>query len=207
MAEEIIKATPEVEDPLIVELAKPYKFEGKEHKTIDLRGMRKLTVKDACEVQKVLVGKSQAAAAISPDGMAAYAVEIAARAAGLPVEFFNALPVPAVRRVQRAFMSYINLTQSEGAVMEFDAPYTYEGKEYTQIDLAGVENLTCMDLTDAENQIANAGHMLLETSQNYLCCCILAGKATQKPTEFFTGLPLCESVKLRNKVNGIGFFE
>ena len=208
MAEKNISAPAEQEkDPLIVEFNKPYTFEGKEYKEIDLRGIKKLTVQAACDAQKDLINRQEAAAVMNPDGMVAYAMEIAARATDLPVEFFRMMPMPATRRVQRAFMNYINVEQSEGAVMKFDAPYIFEGKEYESVDLSGLEDLTCMDLTEAENQISRAGHLLVETGYNYLCCCVLAGKAAKKPTEFFTGLPLCESVKLRNVVNNAGFFE
>ena len=40
----------------IVELARPYGFEGKEYGEIDLTGLEKLTVQDAIDVQRQLFG-------------------------------------------------------------------------------------------------------------------------------------------------------
>ena len=40
----------------IVELARPYVFEGKEYGEIDLTGLEKLTVQDAIDVQRQLFG-------------------------------------------------------------------------------------------------------------------------------------------------------
>ena len=46
----------------IVELARPYGFEGKEYGEIDLTGLEKLTVQDAIDVQRQLFGEGEAAA-------------------------------------------------------------------------------------------------------------------------------------------------
>ena len=62
-----------------------------------------------------------------------------------------------------------------------------------------------MNESEAENLIAREGFAILETSSNYLYICCLAGMATGKPVKFFTGLPLCELVKLRNAVNDPDF--
>ena len=40
----------------IVELARPYGFEGKEYGEIDLTGLEKMTVQDAIDVQRQLFG-------------------------------------------------------------------------------------------------------------------------------------------------------
>ena len=44
----------------IVELARPYGFEGKEYGEIDLTGLEKLTVQDAIDVQRQLFGEGEA---------------------------------------------------------------------------------------------------------------------------------------------------
>lgn len=48
----------------IVELARPYGFEGKEYGEIDLTGLEKLTVQDAIDVQRQLFGEGEAAASV-----------------------------------------------------------------------------------------------------------------------------------------------
>ena len=91
-------------------------------------------------------------------------------------------------------------------VLKLNKPFTFEGMEYTEIDLSGLASLTAMNESEAENLIAREGFAILETSSNYLYICCLAGMATGKPVKFFTGLPLCELVKLRNAVNDPDFF-
>ena len=55
--------------------------------------------------------------------------------------------------------------------------------------------------------MAREGFVVTETSFNYLYACIVASMATGLPEEFFTGLPVCEAVKLKNAVNDGDFFE
>lgn len=43
----------------IVELARPYGFEGKEYGEIDLTGLEKLTVQDAIDVQRQLLVRAR----------------------------------------------------------------------------------------------------------------------------------------------------
>ena len=49
--------------------------------------------------------------------------------------------------------------------------------------------------------------MVTENSINYLYACVIASMATGIPEDFFTGLPMCELVKLKNAVNDGDFFE
>ena len=138
----------------------------------------------------------------------AFARAIAARAAELPIEFFKLLPLGANRKVVAAVREYMNVDDAtENGVMRLERPYSFQGKTYTEIDLSGVAELNSMNASEAENRLARAGFMVTETSFNYLFACILASMATGLPEEFFTGLPLCETLKLKNAVNESGFFE
>ena len=96
---------------------------------------------------------------------------------------------------------------TENGVMRLERPYSFQGQTYTEVDLSGVAELNSMNASEAENRLARAGFMVTETSFNYLFACILASMATGLPEEFFTGLPLCETLKLKNAVNESGFFE
>ena len=44
---------------LVIELKKPYLFEGEEYANIDLSGMENLTMQDAIEAQKNVVGTGE----------------------------------------------------------------------------------------------------------------------------------------------------
>lgn len=87
-------------------------------------------------------------------------------------------------------------------VIEFKNPYIFEEKEYTQIDLSGLESLTAKDLMDAEKQFAASGQVaaINEMSLGYVC--IVAAKASKQPVEFFEKLPANEAIKVKNAVTG-----
>lgn len=196
------------EERRMVGLGKPYKFEGTEYTEIDLSGLDKLTVKDAIDIQRQLFNEREVAAAMLTETTTAFARAIAARATELPIELFKLMPRGASRRVAGAVREYMNVpTDTENHVMRLAKPCHFKGKTYTEVDLNGIADLNSMNESEAENRLAREGFMVTETSFNYLFACILASMATGLPEEFFTGLPLCETLKLKNAVNDSGFFE
>ena len=79
---------------LVIELKKPYLFEGEEYANIDLSGMENLTMQDAIEAQKNVVGTGEDSVILyAPEASQAFIDEIAAMAAKQPVEFFNGMPI------------------------------------------------------------------------------------------------------------------
>lgn len=189
-------------------LSRPYLFEGKEYTEIDLNGLEKLTIQDAVDAQRQLFGEGEAATAMLCETTTAFARVIAAKATELPIEFFKLMPRGISRRVVTAVQRYMNVdNKTENHVMRLAKPYYFKGKEYTEIDLNGLANLNSLNESEAENRMAREGFMITETSFNYLHACILASMATGLPEEFFTGLPLYETLKIKNAVNDAGFFE
>ena len=63
----------------VIDLGKPYKFEGTEYTSIDLSGLDKLTVKDAIDAQRQLFNEREVAAAMLCETTTAFARAIAAR--------------------------------------------------------------------------------------------------------------------------------
>lgn len=183
--EEKTEATaPKTENQYLLKLNRPYVFEGKEYAEIDLAGLDKLTVQDAINAQRQLFNEREPAAMLLCETTTAFVRILAAKATGLPIEFFKLAPRSVSRRI-----------------------YGFEGKQYTEIDLNGVADLNSLNESAAENRLTRAGFMVTDTSYNYLYACILAGMATGLPEEFFTGLPLYEVLKIKNAVNDAGFFE
>lgn len=91
---------------LILELKKPFKFEGEEYKTIDLTGLENLTGVDSIQAQRTyqkLNGKDASFYLTDPS----YHMIVAARATELPVEFFNALPISAFTAVSNKVMVFL----------------------------------------------------------------------------------------------------
>lgn len=82
-------AAPEAES-LILKFRKPYKFEGQEYTEVDLSAMEDMTAADLCAVGKIMtrLGIVNPVAEMTVD----YAIYMAARASGKPVEFFQGLP-------------------------------------------------------------------------------------------------------------------
>lgn len=200
--------TAEADRRLVVKFNKPYRFEGKEYTEVDMSGLERLTVKDAIEVQRQLFNQQEVAASLLTETTTAFARALAVKATGRPVEFFQQMPRGASKLVSRAVREYMNVENAtENHVMRLEKPYVFDGREYREIDLNGIADLSSMHDSAAENRMAREGFMVTETSFNYLYACVIASMAAKLPEEFFTGLPLYETVKLKNAVNDGGFFE
>ena len=78
------------EESLVLKFRKPYKFEGVEYTEVDLSAMEDMTAADLCAVGKIMnkLGIVNPVADMTVD----YAIYMAARASGKPVEFFQGLP-------------------------------------------------------------------------------------------------------------------
>jgi len=200
--------TPKEEKEGVITLSRPYKFEGKEYTEVDLSGIKKLKVKDAIDAQKELFAQREIAATVMSETTTAFARVIAAKATGKPIEFFQLAPHRLSKRVTQMVQSNMNVnTQTENHIMKFERPYVFDGKEYREIDLSGIADITSMNESEAENRLVRAGFTITETSALYLYSCIIASMVTGQPEEFFTGLPFEEVLKLRVAVNDPDFFE
>lgn len=113
----------------IVELAKPYVFEGKEYGEIDLTGLEKLTVQDAIDVQRQLFGEGEAAASVLCETTTAFARAMAVKATGMPIEFFKLMPRGAFKRVAGAVRRHLNVeSRTENHVMHLEQPRPLQGQ-------------------------------------------------------------------------------
>lgn len=196
------------ENERVIKLEKPYVFEGKEYAEIDLSGIEKLTVGDAVKAQSQLMDEGEVAAAMITERTTAFARAIAAKATDYPIEFFKLMPRGVSKKTQRAVISALSISkETEGHIIKFNKPYFFEGKEYTEIDLNGMSNMTSMNESEAENRLIRAGITITEPTYNYLYACIMASMATGLPEKFFTGLPIGELLKLKVEVNDSDFFE
>ena len=206
--EKKVEAPQQEEKEGVVVLSRPYKFEGKEYSEIDLSGIKNLKIKDAIEAQKQLFNEREIAATVMSETTTAFARTIAAKATGKPIEFFKLAPHRVSRKVTQMVQSVLNInTQTENHVMKFEKPYVFDGKEYREIDLSGIADITSMNESEAENRLVRAGFTITEVTSLYLYSCIIASMVTGQPEDFFTGLPFEEVLKLRVAVNDPDFFE
>lgn len=96
--------------------------------------------------------------------------------------------------------------EEESMVIKFKKPYYFEGKEYAELDLSGMEDLQASDMIAVNKymQRTSAGiDVMPEVSLEYAC--VLASKAAKLPIEFFTSLPPREAMKVKNRVMGFLF--
>lgn len=96
--------------------------------------------------------------------------------------------------------------EESSMIVKFKKPYHFEGKEYTELDLSCMDNLTGADMI-AVNKImqrTSAGiDVMPEVSVEYAF--YFAARAAKLPVEFFTNLPPKESIKVKNRVMGFLF--
>ena len=166
MAEANEETAQTTQNERVIDLGKPYKFEGTEYTSIDLSGLDKLTVKDAIDAQRQLFNEREVAAAMLCETTTAFARAIAAKAAELPIEFFKLMPRGTSRKVAGVVRNYMNVdAATENHVMQLEEPYHFKGQTYTEVDLNGIADLNSMNESEAENRLARAGFMVTETSK------------------------------------------
>jgi hypothetical protein len=97
--------------------------------------------------------------------------------------------------------------EDDGYVIKLKKPYKFEGKEYTEIDLSGLEDISARDMIAVNKYMDRNGgtglSVMPEVSLEYACN--LAARAAQLPVEFFLGLPGYVSMKVKNRVMGFLF--
>lgn len=97
--------------------------------------------------------------------------------------------------------------EEESLVVKFKKTYMFEGKEYTEINLTALEDISAADMIATNKYMdrnsAGTVSIMPEISLEYAC--VLSAKATKMPIEFFTGLPPKEALKVKNRVMGFLF--
>ena len=80
-----------------------------------------------------------------------------------------------------------NQTEERRHVVAFKRPYVFEQKEYTEVDLSGLDALTVKDAIEVQKQLFGqqevAASLLTETTTAFAQA--LAVRASGKPVEFF----------------------
>lgn len=104
MSEKIDAIINEEENDLLVEFKKPFKWEDKEYKSVDLSPLDNMSGRQLSEIYKEY-GKLGIAAAI-PAQTPAFAALTASKATGLPVEFFHSLPARELFKISVSVSSY-----------------------------------------------------------------------------------------------------
>lgn len=90
---------------------------------------------------------------------------------------------------------------SVALVVKLTNVYRFEGRDYDQIDLSGIKELTTVDLQAIDKIFYGDGNIapINEMSNSY--CMLAASRASKLPIELFESLKANDSVKVKNSVS------
>lgn len=94
----------------------------------------------------------------------------------------------------------------ESNVIRLNKPYMFEGQEYNEIDLSGMDDMTTRDMLKIEklyNRANGGASVMPEVSEEYAL--FFAATVTKLPVEFFYGLPAKMAIRIKNRVMGFLF--
>lgn len=100
-------AAPDTEDQedLVLRFKKPYTFEGETYTEVDLSGLEDLSAADLCKVGK-MVKKIDGVDPIAEMSLS-YAIFMAARVTGKPLEFFQQLPAREAVKLKNLVVGFL----------------------------------------------------------------------------------------------------
>ena len=92
--------------------------------------------------------------------------------------------------------------QEESLILKFRKPYMFDGREYTEVDLHGLEDATGADINAVNKILTKMGVVSPTPEMTSDFAQLMAARVAHLPVEFFRGLPAREVMKLKNIVTG-----
>lgn len=92
--------------------------------------------------------------------------------------------------------------QEESLVFKFRKPYLFEGREFTEVDLSGLENTTGADLSAVNKILSKSGTVSPVPEMSMDFSMHMAARVAKLPVEFFQRMPSREALRLKNVVTG-----
>lgn len=94
-------------------------------------------------------------------------------------------------------------------LIKLSAPYTFEGKTSSEVEVA-IEAMTGQDLIEIQRRFRRVAPKKNTTALNSLIITatdtdfqlFVLSDLTGLPIEFFTGLPVCDMMRLCSEING-----
>ena len=99
------------------------------------------------------------------------------------------------------------VADEESLIVKFSKPYKFEGREYTEVDLSGLEDLSAEDMISADKYLSKNGSFSVVPEMALEYACFIAAQCSGQPIEFFRRLPAKEAIKVKNKVTGFFYGE
>lgn len=91
--------------------------------------------------------------------------------------------------------------EEEFMVVKLSKPYRFEGKEVTEVDLNGLEDLTGADMISIGRMMRKRGNTDASPEVTMEFSFFAAMQATGMPLEFFYGLSMKDSMRIKTRVN------
>lgn len=92
--------------------------------------------------------------------------------------------------------------EEESLILSFAKPYAFEGQEYTEVDLSGLEDVTAAAISAVGKQLIKRGIVAPNPEMTLDFAMYMAARITHKPVEFFARLPAREAIRLKTIVTG-----
>ena len=89
---------------MYVKFSKPYVFEDDTYEGLDMSCLENLNTDDLTEIEKKFY--KQGIASFNPENTATYAKIVAWKATGLPIEFFNQLPIKDMMKIKNRVVNF-----------------------------------------------------------------------------------------------------
>lgn len=93
---------------------------------------------------------------------------------------------------------------NEESSLTLSRPITFEGKEYTCIDLSGLAGMNLNDLSAASNYLTRKGIVSAAPETTFDFAVFIASRATGLPMELFAQMGARDIIAIKNRV--INFF-
>lgn len=91
--------------------------------------------------------------------------------------------------------------ETDFMVIKLSKTYRFEGKEFTELDLNKLENLTGADMISINRMMKKRGNTDASPELTMEFAFFTAMQATGIPLEFFYGLSMKDSMKVKTRVN------
>ncbi|BBF42006.1 hypothetical protein lbkm_0688 [Lachnospiraceae bacterium KM106-2] len=89
-------------------------------------------------------------------------------------------------------------------IISLTKPYQFEGKAYKEIDLTGLKTLTAADMIRCNHLCDETGNVSINQEMTLEYACNMASIVSDKPINFFMGLPPIPAMQVKRCV--MGFF-
>lgn len=109
----------------------------------------------------------------------------------------------------------VNVEGSQGEVsgndtsmiIKFSRKYSFEDREYEELDLSGLENMSATDMIAANKILEKSGSFSFLPEMSLEYACIISARATKIPVEFFKSLHPKDAIKVKNRVTSFFYGE